>query len=58
MILGVVLQRSEASLGSTFGGADLGSTYNTRRGFDKFLFSFTIVISILFIATTILTLVA
>lgn len=57
MILGIILQRSEASLGSTFGGVDLGSSYHTRRGSDKFLFVFSIVVSILFVITTILTLV-
>lgn len=56
MILGIVLQRSEASLGSAFGGADLGSSYHTRRGPEKFLFIFSIVVSILFVVTTVLTL--
>ncbi len=43
----VLLQQSSAGIGGAFGGAD-GGGFNTRRGFEKFLFQATIVIAILF----------
>lgn len=48
LIAGILLQRSEASLGSAFG--DDGSTggHFTRRGSEKFLFNATLVIAVLF----------
>ena len=48
----VLLQRSEASLGSAFGGDGMTSQHNTRRGFEKTLFTATIVIAILFAVAT------
>lgn len=53
LIGGVLLQQSEAGLGSAFGGGDsFSSGYHTKRGFEKTLFIATIVISILFAATS------
>ncbi len=55
LIISVLLQKSEASLGGAFGsGNDGGSTYHTRRGFEKFLFRFTIVLATLLVASSIL----
>jgi len=51
LIGGVLLQQSEAELGSAFGSGDLGGTKHTRRGFEKFLFIGTIVVSVLFALT-------
>ncbi len=48
----ILLQRSDASLGSAFGGSDGGSMY-TRRGAEKILFNLTIVVSILFVLSSI-----
>lgn len=57
LTVSVLLQQSEAGAGAAFGGSsDSVSTWRTRRGFEKFLFFFTIVIAILFIAAAILTL--
>ena len=56
LTVSVLLQKSEAGAGGAFGGGDSVSTWRTRRGFDKFLFMFTIVISILFVFSTIVTL--
>lgn len=47
----VVLQQSAAGLGGALGGSDSGVSYHTRRGFEKFLFYFTIVLGILFLIT-------
>ncbi len=53
LILGVLLQRSEAALGSAFGGGDsFSSGYHTKRGAEKAMFIATIVIAILFVATS------
>ena len=48
LIGAVLLQRSEAGLGSAFGQDSLSGNKHTRRGFEKTLFTSTIVISILF----------
>jgi len=48
LIAGVLLQRSEAGLGSAFGGDGATGGRFTRRGFEKILFNATIVVAILF----------
>ena len=49
LIGGVLLQRSEASLGSAFGGdSALGGRF-MRRGFEKLTFNATVVVAILFV---------
>ena len=53
LILGVLLQQSEAGLGSGFGGGDgFSSGHHTKRGAEKTVFIATIVIAILFTATS------
>jgi len=47
LILGVLLQRSEAALGSAFGD-DSSSVRHERRGFEKVLFNGTIILGVLF----------
>ncbi|MEK7176820.1 MAG: preprotein translocase subunit SecG [Patescibacteria group bacterium] len=48
LVVGILLQRSEASLGSAFGSEGaLGGRF-MRRGLEKILFNATIVIGILF----------
>ena len=48
LIAGVLLQRSEASLGSAFGGDSATGGRFMRRGFEKILFNATVVVAILF----------
>ncbi len=55
LIGAVLLQQSGAGIGGSFGGTD-GGTFYTRRGFEKFLFQATIVISILFALSAFVTL--
>jgi len=50
LILGVVLQQRGASLGGAFGGDNFASTFYKRRGAEKFLFTATIVVAVLFVA--------
>lgn len=49
LIAGILFQRSDASLGSAFGGGDnAGSSHFTRRGFEKLAFNATLVVAFLF----------
>lgn len=48
LIVGILLQRSEASLGSAFGSDGAIGGRSTRRGFEKLLFRITIVTATLF----------
>jgi protein translocase SecG subunit len=56
LVIGILLQRSEAGLGAAFGADGLNSTHYTRRGFERVLFIGTIVIAVLFAATAFLSL--
>lgn len=57
IVIVTLLQHSDASLGSAFGGNTDSSLHRTRRGFEKFLFIFTIVLGILFAFSVVLSLV-
>lgn len=49
LILAILSQQSEESLGGAFGGSDNTDTVKrTRRGSEKFLFNATIVLAITF----------
>lgn len=49
LIIGVLLQQSEAGLGGAFGGGDgFSSGHHTKRGAEKVIFIGTIIISVLF----------
>lgn len=48
LIGGVLLQRSEASLGAAFGGDSAMGGRFMRRGFEKILFNATVTVAILF----------
>ena len=48
LIAGVLLQRSEASLGSAFGGDGAMGGRFMRRGLEKILFNATLVVAVLF----------
>jgi len=49
LVISILLQNRGAGLGETFGGT--GNVYQTKRGFDKFLFSVTVILAILFLST-------
>lgn len=53
LILGIVLQQRGATLGGAFGGDNFSSTFYKRRGAEKFLFTATIVVAVLFVAVAI-----
>lgn len=46
LITVIILQAKGTGLGASFGG---GTSFHTKRGAEKFLFSATIVISLLFV---------
>lgn len=50
LIAAILLQQSNAGVGGALGGGDGGGLYTTRRGFEKFLFILSIVVSILLVA--------
>jgi protein translocase SecG subunit len=57
LIGAILLQQSEGSLGSAFGGGQSGaSAWHTKRGLEKQLFVATIVLTILFALSAILAL--
>jgi protein translocase SecG subunit len=58
IVAAVLMQRSESGVGGAFGGGDgWSSAFHTRRGFEKFLFSITIVFGILFALVSLLALI-
>jgi len=57
LIVGILMQQSDASLGAVFGGGnDAGGVKRTRRGLEKILFNSSIVIAILFVLSAVLAL--
>lgn len=56
IIVSTLLQHSDASLGSAFGGSSDSSLHRTRRGFEKFIFIFTIILGIIFAGLVVLSL--
>lgn len=49
----ILMQKSDASVGGAFGGADnWNAAYHSRRGFEKAIFNITIVLAVLFAATS------
>lgn len=53
----VLLQQRGSSMGGAFGGDNFSAAYHTRRGAELFLYRFSIVISILFVASAFLSVV-
>jgi preprotein translocase subunit SecG len=56
LITVILMQVKSASLGSAFGGSD-ASIYTSRRGIDRILFQFTIILSVVFLVTSVIVLV-
>lgn len=55
LIIAILLQHRGTGLGGAFGGE--ANVYRSRRGIEKFLFTATIVIAILFVGTSIFNLI-
>ena len=52
----ILLQQSEAGLGSAFGGSRTANPFATKRGAEKKLFIITIILAILFVASNLVAL--
>ena len=50
----ILLQQRGSSMGGAFGGDNFSAAYHTRRGAELFLYRFSIVASILFVASAFL----
>lgn len=48
LIISILLQNKGAGLGGVFGGG--GDIYMAKRGFEKKIFNFTIILSVIFLA--------
>jgi len=57
LIVLVLVQFSDADLGGSFGGSDGMSATRTRRGIEKTIFRATIVVTVLFTASTLVALI-
>lgn len=55
LIISILLQNRGAGLGGTFGGSFGG--YHTKRGFEKFLVVFSVILSSLFVILALLNLI-
>lgn len=53
----ILIQHSEGSLGSAFGGGNMDGNTRTRRGPELWIFRTTIIIAILFVASTLINLI-
>jgi protein translocase SecG subunit len=51
LVAGILLQQKGSGLGSAMGGSNI--EYSTKRGAEKFIFSATIVVAILFLAISV-----
>lgn len=58
LIAAILLQQRGSSLGGAFGGDNFSSTFHKRRGAELFLFKFAIGIAVLFVASTLLNVLA
>ncbi len=57
LVASILLQQRGSSLGGAFGGDNFSAAYHKRRGAELFLFRFSTVLAILFVASTFLGLV-
>jgi protein translocase SecG subunit len=53
LIASILMQSRGSGLGATFGGGD-ASSFRTRRGVEQRLYQFTIALSVLFVAVSML----
>ncbi len=57
LVIAILLQRSSAGLG-TIAGSDEGVFFHKKRGFEKFLFIFSIICAIIFVISAIFSIVS
>jgi len=58
LVVAVLVQKSEAGVGGSFGGSDnFNAGFHSRRGLEQKLFYFTIAVAILFVVSSLLVLI-
>lgn len=55
LVATILLQQRGSSIGGAFGGDNFSATFHKRRGGELFLFRAAVVLSIVFVASVILT---
>ena len=58
LVSAILLQQRGSSIGGAFGGDNFSSAFHKRRGAELFLFKFAVGIAVLFVASTLLNVVA
>ncbi len=56
LIAAILLQQRGSSMGGVLGGDNFSASYHKRRGAELFLFRISVVLSILFVASALLSL--
>lgn len=54
LVATILLQQRGSSIGGAFGGDNFSATFHKRRGAELFLYKLTIILAILFVATSLL----
>lgn len=54
LVAAIMLQQRGSSLGGAFGGDNFSATFHKRRGSEQFLFRSSIALSVLFVASVLL----
>lgn len=57
LVTAILLQQRGSSMGGALGGDNFSATFHKRRGAELFLFRLSVVLAILFVASTFLSLV-
>ena len=52
LVAAILLQQRGSSMGGAFGGDNFSVTYHKRRGAELFLYRLSVVLAILFVAST------
>lgn len=57
LVTAILLQQRGSSLGGAFGGDNFSASFHKRRGAELFLFRFSILLAVLFVASAFLSIV-
>ncbi len=52
----ILLQQNDSSLGDAFGGGDSATHAHRKRGVEKMIFNSTVIVAILFVLSTVISL--
>ncbi|HEX4799509.1 MAG TPA: preprotein translocase subunit SecG [Candidatus Paceibacterota bacterium] len=57
LVSAILLQQRGSSIGGALGGDNFSATYHKRRGAELFLFRISVVLAMLFVASTLISLI-